>query len=184
VSVFAALFLGHLIADFPLQANWVYRLKHRHWTGVLLHAAIHCVVTALLLPDSLVHWPMLIGLGLAHFATDWLKLRMKFRFRSVGFVLDQIVHVVVLVALGIWPCSPEITCTVAPVLLYPAVGYALLPALLMFSSVLADDLGQVASDSPSWLARNASKLLMLSQVTGFPLVAGTIIVRLGSVHVF
>jgi hypothetical protein len=172
-----------LIADFPLQANWVYRLKHRHWTGVLLHAAIHCVVTALLLPDLLAHWPMLIVLGLAHFTTDWLKLRATFRFQSVGFVLDQIAHVVVLAVLGTWPCSPEITCTVAPALLYPAVGYALVPAVLMFSAVLADDLGQAASDSSTWLARNASKLLVLSQVAGLPLVAGTVIARLGSAYV-
>ena len=58
MDLLATLLLGHLSADFPLQTNWVYRLKNRRWAGVLLHTAIHCVVTAVLLSDSLTHWPM------------------------------------------------------------------------------------------------------------------------------
>jgi hypothetical protein len=37
----AALVLAYLIADFPLQANWIYRFKVRCAAGLALHAAIH-----------------------------------------------------------------------------------------------------------------------------------------------
>ena len=76
MHLFAILLLGHLIADFPLQMDWIFQLKHRHWAGILLHSVIHSVLTAILIEAPLTHWPMLVSLGLIHFAIDWLKLRM------------------------------------------------------------------------------------------------------------
>jgi hypothetical protein len=182
MDLLATLLLGHLIADFPLQANWVYRLKNRHWAGVLLHAAIHCLVTGVLIKDSLTYWPMLVVLGSTHFATDWLKLRIRFKFQSVGFVLDQIAHVLVLLLLVAW--APGMTGTLTPALLYPVVGYALVPAVLMFSSVLAADLGCIASDPSGRLENKVSELVLLSHMAGFPLVAGTVFVRIGGLYIF
>ena len=51
MQLFATLLLGHLIADFPLQTDWVVQFKKRHITGLALHASIHVGVTALLIRD-------------------------------------------------------------------------------------------------------------------------------------
>jgi hypothetical protein len=171
------LLLGHLIADFPLQTNGVYRLKNRHWSGILLHAAIHCVVTGLLLQDALTHWRMLVALCVMHFATDWLKLRIPFKVQSGGFVLDQVAHVLGLVLLATW--WPDVVSTVPTALLYPALAYALVPVVLMLFSVAASDIGRFTSATPSWFANNAPVFILLSQVAGVPLVVGTMLVRLG-----
>jgi len=176
-NLLATLILGHLIADFPLQVNWVYRLKSRYWWGVVLHAAIHCVITAMLLERPLAYWPVLVVLGLAHFATDWVKLRVDFKVQCHGFVLDQIAHAVALLLLATW--QPEMMGVLAPRVLYPAVGYALVPALLIFVCILATDLEQIAFCSSSSLESVIVKLIALSQVTGLPLVIGAVVVRFG-----
>ena len=79
MDLLSALLLGHLIADFPLQANCIFRLKNQHWLGVLLHAAVHCVITAVLLQQPLAYWPLLASLCLVHFTIDWFKLRINFQ---------------------------------------------------------------------------------------------------------
>jgi hypothetical protein len=171
------LLLGHLIADFPLQTNGIYRLKNRHWSGILLHAAIHCAVTGLLLEDALTYWRMLVTLGVMHFGTDWLKLRLPFKLESVGFVLDQVAHILGLLLLAArWP---DMHGTVPTALLYPALAYALVPVVLMLFSVAAGDVGRVRATSPGWLANNAPIFIFLSQAAGVPLVVGTMLVRLG-----
>ena len=47
MNLLAALLLGHLIGDFPLQTNQIYRLKSKSWLGIVLHAVVHVVITAL-----------------------------------------------------------------------------------------------------------------------------------------
>ena len=144
---------------------------------MLLHAVIHCVVTAVLLQDPLAHWPMLIALGSIHFATDWLKLRVEFPFQSLSFILDQIVHVLALLLLATW--QYETIGALTPALIHTAVGYALVPALLMLSSVMAADLEEATCDQSSRAKNKAARFILLSQVAGLPLVVGTMIVRLG-----
>jgi hypothetical protein len=171
------LLLGHLIADFPLQTNGVYRLKNRHWSGILLHAAIHVVATGLLLQETPKHWRMLVALGAMHFVTDWLKLRIPFKLQSVGFVLDQMAHILGLLLLAAW--WPDVTGTLPTGLLYPALAYAFVPVVLMLFSVAAGDISRVRSTSPSWMTNNAPILIVLSQAAGVPLVVGTVLARFG-----
>lgn len=176
MELFATLLLAHLIADFPLQTNCVFELKVRHWTGIFLHVAIHVFVTALLINDPLRYWPLLAALGAVHFATDWFKLRLPFRFQAAGFILDQIAHVLALVVLaGRWPSA---TGVLPATLLRPAIAYALIPAALMFLSVLAVDIEQVAFRLSDRLKDKAPQLVALSQVAGWPLILG-VVVNLG-----
>ena len=86
MDLLATLLLAHLIADFPLQTNGLYRLKRRHWAGVLLHAAIHCLITAILIKDPFTHWSALVVLFSLHVVIDWVKLRVDFEFFSLGFL--------------------------------------------------------------------------------------------------
>jgi hypothetical protein len=175
MHVVNTLLLGHLIADFPLQTNRVYRLKNRHWSGILLHAIIHCAVTGLLLQDAFTYWRMLVALGVMHFVTDWIKLRTPFKLQLVGFVLDQVAHILGLFLLAAW--WPDVTGTLPTTLLYPALAYALVPVALMFFSVAASDIGRAGSVLPGWLANDAPIFILLSQVAGVPLVVGTMLVR-------
>ena len=176
MHLIATLLLGHLIADFPLQTNWLFGLKRRHWAGVLLHAAIHCAVTAFVLRDSLSQWPMLLTLGLVHFATDWLKLRMTFQTEGPAFLLDQLAHLLALLLLSTWPS--RLTGELTPRFLYSAVGCATVPALVMFAGVLYADVRRRATGSLANRQGPSPRFILLSQLAGVPLVVGTLIVRL------
>lgn len=169
MDLLATLFLGHLIADFPLQSIGIYQLKVRHRTGGLaLHAAIHVLVTALLVMDPIHNWRVLGLLGAAHFITDWLKLRFPTRPQIWGFLIDQVAHgaVIALVASK----APDLKAILPPQLLYPALVYATIPALTMSVWVLADDLSQAmlnVSASIKWTHR---RMLQLSRLAGLPLL--------------
>lgn len=176
MDLLASLILAHLIADFPLQFNGIYKLKSRHWAGVLLHSGIHSLMAALLLQDPLAHWLLLITLCITHFAIDWLKLQISFKVQSVGFALDQTVHLLTLILLTNWPS--EVNSALAPSFLYPAVAYALVPTLLMFFSVLASDLEGTTPNITSWRRGKAPPIILLSQLTGYPLVISVMILRL------
>jgi hypothetical protein len=176
MELLASLILAHLIADFPLQFNGIYKLKSRHWAGVLLHSGIHGLVAALLLQNPLAHWPPLVTLCVTHFAIDWLKLQISFKVQSLGFALDQTAHLLTLILLATWPS--EVNSILAPSFLYPALAYALVPTLLMFFSVLAIDLKDTTSNITIWRGGKAPPIILLSQLTGYPLVIGVMILRL------
>ena len=175
MDLLATLVLAHLIADFPLQTNRIFRLKRRHWAGVLLHAGIHATVAAILVRNPLAHWPMLVTLWLGHFGIDWLKLRFDFKFKSLGFVLDQMAHLLLLLLLANW--SSAIRGVLPHALLFPAVAYALLPATLMFLSVLMIDLEGRSSHPPYWPSVKAPQIVLLSHLAGYPLLLFVLILR-------
>ncbi len=179
MNLLATLILAHLIADFPLQTNGIFRLKSTHWLGILLHATVHCLVAAFLIDNPVAHWQLLVSLGVIHFGIDWFKLQGQIRFESLGFVLDQLAHVLSLVVLARWPWSPAVDGLLRPTMLYLAVGYAMLPALLMFLSVLSRDLAQFTADSPPGVESQAVRLRSLSQTAGLPLAVLVMILRLG-----
>ena len=175
MDVLATLLLGHLIADFPLQANWIYRAKRGHWAGLPLHSAVHCAVAAMLLDDPLKHLPLLISLALAHFTIDWFKLRVRFKPEFVGFILDQIAHVLALLLLT--ALRSEMTVALQPAFLYPALAYSLVPALLMFLEVLAIGLKQSSAHPSGGWKDECARFASLSQWAGAPLVVGVLAVR-------
>lgn len=139
IHLLATLLLAHLIADFPLQTDLIFRLKTKNWMGVALHAGVHVVVTALLLPSSLYTWPLLALLGVLHFLCDWTKLRCPSNSQASIFLLDQAVHVAVLLLLaggfvGIQPLLPLwLVCIM--------LGWAVIPAVAMFHWVAHMEMG-------------------------------------------
>ncbi len=173
------LLLGHLIADFPLQAGPIYRLKLRGWAGVALHAGIHVAVTALLLRNPLRYWPALALLGGLHFATDWLKLRVSFNPQTPGFLLDQAAHVAVLALLA--GRIPAGAAALPGWLLVPALLYALVPGLLTLLWTLANDLGRGSQVWPGMGRRARRRTLLLSQMLG---MFGALGVSLGRLMIF
>ena len=149
IYLFTTLLLAHLIADFPLQTDLIFRLKNKNWMGVALHASVHVVVTGLLLPNSFSAWPLLAALGFLHFLCDWTKLRCQSNSQASIFLLDQTAHVIVLLLLaglfvGIQPILPFwLICIV--------VGWAFIPAVAMFHWVAQMEMGTKKMDRPTYI---------------------------------
>ncbi len=164
---FAILLIGHLIADFPLQTNRVYALKKSGWSGLALHAGIHVLVTAILLIHPWQYVGVLLTLGLAHMVTDWGKLHLKCRWMTLGFLLDQAVHIGTLYILARFIRAQDVF--LPPPLLFAVLAYTTLPALLTFTSVIGQDVRRLRDyehASDAW----ESRTLHLAQVLGWPLL--------------
>lgn len=191
MDLFATLVLAHLIADFPLQTQWIYQFKTRSPAGVALHTAIHLAVTAALIRNPLDHWPLLACLGAAHYLTDWLKLRFLTTTQTTGFLLDQAAHLaamglLALASLSGRPMWAGVGALLPPELLYPAIAYALAPAAMTFLWVLANDRPpsglrttfgglKTTFGGSAWAGL---QVLTLSKLAGLPLVMAIAVERL------
>ncbi|MFB3897254.1 MAG: DUF3307 domain-containing protein [bacterium] len=97
--IFYRLLLAHLLAEFPLQFDLIYRLKVTRKTGIWLHSFIFFAVAVLLLiPWWSVprFWLFMILLLLSHYILDRLKIILHRRYQvdNLGiFLLDQIAHI-------------------------------------------------------------------------------------------
>ena len=137
MNLLMTLLLGHLIADFSLQSNWIHRLKSRSWIGIALHVGIHIIVTAILLRRPVDAWPLLSILGLSHFALDWLKVRDTSDNRILTFLFDQAGHIMILVGLAWWMPSVE---SILPIsFLQPLLLVALVPPFIFFIELIFDE---------------------------------------------
>jgi len=97
-NIISNLILAHLLADFPLQPDFVFRQKRRGWLGVLLHTSIFFFVSLLLLLPGIMQPHiiiLLVTLSVLHFWIDEAKLRI-FRRHEVDnlwvFLADQAFH--------------------------------------------------------------------------------------------
>jgi hypothetical protein len=104
-AAFATLFLAHLIADYPLQSDWLVKAK-RSWSGLCVHVGIHLGVLLLLcLPDTPKLWPYLLALATAHFAIDAFKnllSRHRPQWVAAPYLVDQLLHILSIWAIGLW----------------------------------------------------------------------------------
>lgn len=107
IDLFWSLVLAHLLADFPLQADFVFRQKQKGKYGVAFHVAMFVAVSILLLLPALRIASvvfLIAALGVAHFWIDETKLRL---FRRIevdnlwAFLADQALHFMSLVV-GVW----------------------------------------------------------------------------------
>ena len=173
----ATLLLAHLIADFPLQTNLVYRLKTSSRYGLALHAGIHAAVSMLLVRDSLRLWPYWLALFAAHFAIDWGKLHQKPSNQARGFLVDQGLHFSFLVLLAL--LMPGFESVLPAAVLYAGVIFALAPVILMYLWIYAQSQPQPApSARRSWAKE---RFLAYSHRAGYLLVAGVLIAWLAVV---
>ena len=160
------LLLAHLIGDFPLQTNKVFKLKNESNFGLAIHIAIHLIVAAIFIGKPLQFWPILAVLGVAHFATDWLKLKYPGKNPAAGFVWDQLIHFTTILLIGFW--QPNLPATLPVWLMLPAIFVALIPALMTFFWVWANQLQRAEMDRGYFCINWASQsLLPLSQRFGF-----------------
>lgn len=93
--MFWFLVFSHLVADYPLQPEWIARKKSS--VGVLgIHGSVHLVVMLALAGEArLLLWPYLVILALAHFWIDLGKITL-FRYRPNWtirpYFIDQSLH--------------------------------------------------------------------------------------------
>lgn len=105
------LLIAHLLGDFLLQpAAWVQERKAKHFrsSGLWWHGAVHGALALLAMGDPR-WWPLALAIALAHAAIDILK-SYKDGASAKWFLLDQVLHVAVLVAAWWWIAKPDL-CT-------------------------------------------------------------------------
>jgi hypothetical protein len=104
-AAFATLFLAHLIADYPLQPNWLVKAKQR-WPGRCLHVAIHlAVLLVLCMPYMLTLWPYLLVLAIIHFVIDTFKVLLSAhrpQWIAAPYLIDQFIHLLSIWAIALW----------------------------------------------------------------------------------
>jgi len=98
VAVIARLLLAHFIADFPLQFDFLFKLKKKSYWGCFLHAVIHASVTVLFFLGCLREpsfWFYIAFLLIVHSFQDWGKIKLWVRpedDKISYFILDQFLH--------------------------------------------------------------------------------------------
>ncbi|HTL47707.1 MAG TPA: DUF3307 domain-containing protein [Verrucomicrobiae bacterium] len=109
--LFLKLYLAHLIGDFILQFEELYRLKVRSVWGHLLHVLIHVLVSLIIIypywhQPSI--WFFILGLGTVHFIQDVIKYTTQKKIPAYTFplfVIDQIFHGLVVSSVMLLPVS-------------------------------------------------------------------------------
>lgn len=92
-----ALLCAHLLADFPLQSDWMVSNKRR-WRVMAIHIAI--VVATAAFAIGWLHWQLLGILAFTHAAMDMLKIRVL-QPGPEALLIDQGFHLIVLAGLAI-----------------------------------------------------------------------------------
>ena len=149
-----------------MQTNRIFRLKLAGNKGLILHVAIHMIMAALLLQQPGQYLDLLLVLGLAHFITDWIKVRFPGEPQWPGFLLDQLAHLAAITLLSLlWP---DVTAVLPLWIMLPLIVFVLLPALFMLLWVWANDMQQQTRFQESASVHWASeRLLTISQRTGW-----------------
>lgn len=138
MEIFWRLVLGHLIADFTLQTNYIAAWKRRNAWGLVVHCAIHPVMYAILLwkylpqvwvrvgPVDISGALCLVVIFVTHFIEDewriWSVLKKGAPDNTFFYFWDQIIHYAVIFALS--PVVDGAT-TKLPFLYYPPISGAL-----------------------------------------------------------
>jgi hypothetical protein len=169
MEAFSNLLLAHLLSDFPLQTNRIFKMKMEGHKGLLVHTAVHLVVTAVLIQQFWHYWPMFLFLGITHYLTDWVKVSIKTQRQTPGFLLDQLAHLIVLLLIAWW--WPEITGVLPQWFVWFGILLTLILALLTGIWVVSFDLctePETTTSSACWVK---SHLLQYTQQMGWVVVA-------------
>lgn len=111
--ILCKLVLAHLIADFILQFEELFRLKLRSFLGHFFHALMHAVVSlAILLPylGNPFIWIFVITLSVVHMLQDLAKysLMENKRYFFLIFLADQMLHVLALSTILLFPVGGQV----------------------------------------------------------------------------
>ncbi len=123
-SMFLYLTFAHLIADFPLQPNWMVRAKRKP-KGLLLHTGVHFVVMLILFGSAVQRvWWLLVVVAAFHYGIDTFKNYLSGKrpeWIIAPYVFDQILHFLSLWLVATWMeklIPPENSPVAGPWLIY------------------------------------------------------------------
>lgn len=116
MEIFWRLMLGHLLADFTFQTNFINRWKRTSFVGLLVHCLMHPLFyIALTWPHlneawvqnpfiSLNGWWCLSIIFVTHLLEDWWRVYTIFKYNmpdnTVFFFWDQVIHYAVIFAVS------------------------------------------------------------------------------------
>ncbi|MEK9149027.1 MAG: DUF3307 domain-containing protein [Candidatus Desantisbacteria bacterium] len=128
--MFWQLIFAHLLADFPLQFETVFKLKKRGISGIMLHSGMWTVVAIISAPHLACNLLAWLFFFLSHTLIDWAKIKGTEKIPALDnlwmFLLDQLLHLfVIYLACGFWPDSNKPISFIIPYLsFYIIVGPA------------------------------------------------------------
>ena len=154
--LFTKLFLAHLIADFVLQPKkWVLHKEANKVASKYLyfHVLIHFTITMLLLWD-LSYWKIALVILVSHYLIDLLKLYVNtlFKNKSIPFLIDQVLHVLVLYCCAYYTDLWSHTVAIFEQLdwsLITAVVFVSFPAAIIMGKLLEPMSSQLEMDHKS-----------------------------------
>lgn len=154
--LFTKLFLAHLIADFVLQPKrWVLHKETNKVASKYLyfHVLIHFAITMLLLWD-LSYWKIALVILVSHYLIDLLKLYVNplFKNKSIPFLIDQVLHVLVLYCCAYYTDLWSHTVAIFAQLdwsLITAVVFVSFPAAIIMGKILEPMSSQLEMDHKS-----------------------------------
>ncbi|MGI9551551.1 MAG: DUF3307 domain-containing protein [Aurantibacter sp.] len=140
--IFLKLLLAHLIADFLLQpTKWVIHKEANKAASKYLyfHILLHFAVMMLLLWD-LSAWKIALIIAISHYLIDLAKLytESRFKFKSIPFLIDQFLHVLVIYCCAFYENLWEHTTS-----LFQEMDWALLTAIVFVSFPTAIIMGKL-----------------------------------------
>jgi hypothetical protein len=140
MNFFYLLLLAHVLADFPLQTDAVFRLKQKSMMGVFLHAGIFTAVALIILfpfhAESAV-WIAVLALTLLHLAIDRAKVFLSLRKAADNFIyfaVDQVLHFISIWIAGTWLGRAMMASTIPAFPLYANARLVLILIALVLAS--------------------------------------------------
>ncbi|MBN1996537.1 DUF3307 domain-containing protein [candidate division KSB1 bacterium] len=106
--LFLTLLLAHVIGDFPLQTDFLYRWKKVKSWGVLPHVLVCTIVNIFALYplwNKIQIWIAIALLGIIHAILDRGKILISKHLRKdnlIQFLLDQFLHVLSILLISTW----------------------------------------------------------------------------------
>ncbi len=108
MDYFQLLLLAHIIGDFPLQTDAIYRLKQKTYWGVVLHVIVCTIINIIILfqfLNSVAIWGVIGFLAIFHFTLDRTKILLAVFKAKDGlryFFIDQLFHLISLYISAVW----------------------------------------------------------------------------------
>ncbi|MEM9776949.1 MAG: DUF3307 domain-containing protein [Chloroflexota bacterium] len=168
----ALLLLTHVIGDYALQTDSIYKLKTTGGIiGLAIHVAIHIIITGMLLQlGFLRNWLLLLLLFLLHFTVDLAKLQMNTRFQFVAYLLDQVFHIFCILFL-FW-LFPQTETLVPSEYLFYLLMYSLVPFVTMTMWVWYSEKQRLLRpDDEAILTKGFfGRMKRVSQISALPLI--------------
>lgn len=103
--MFWHLILAHILADYPLQSDWLVENKRSLWASGI-HIATHLGVMFIIVGSArTMIWPQLLVLTFFHFLMDWTKTSLGNLWPgglSVQYIVDQLIHIGSIIIIATW----------------------------------------------------------------------------------